>query len=269
VAGSNVRAGNTSTQIVNFGAFTVSQFQPIVERAAKSINAIPHGAVKGLKRNPFALMFTGLWSYLPKLDGWRPKMLLPSLQIGVNGDGGDVSKLGSTISGAANKSAAVRVFKTGDRRLGRYAKFLTRYPVQLKSGKVVMHYALACETYHEDALGRIVRKIDQDWLEGLAHHVFKTGLVLPPLKADLDAAVSRVDEQITRIDERMRQRSAPRDELEIRRAQLVTLREKMTASFEEQFPDADKLSDDLREISFNGDADGQSYEDAEDDDSNL
>lgn len=247
----------------------MSQFQPIVERSSsKTISALPVAVVKGIKRNPFALMFTGLWSYVPKLDGWRPKMLLPSLQIGINGDKSpDV--LGSTISDAAAKSASVRVFKTCDRRLGRYANFLTRYPVRLKNGSLKQHYALACETYHVDALGRIVRKVDHDWLEGLAHHVVKAGLILPPLKADLDRAVSRVNGQIARIDERMTVRGAPRDELEIRRTALVTLRDKMTASFERQFPDADKLSDDLKEVVF-GDPDGScgaGHDDDGDDDS--
>ena len=242
----------------------MSQFQPIVERPAKSIDALPVSVIKGRKANPFALMFTGLWSYLPKLDGWRPKMLLPSLQIGINGDRSP-EVLGSNISDAAAKSAAVRVFKTGDRRLGRFKDFLTRYPVRLKSGKVESHYALACETYHVDALGRIVRKVDQGWIEDLSFHVVKAGLVMPPLKADLDSAVSRVTAQIARIDERMTVRGAPRDELEIRRAALVTLREKMISAFDRQFPDADKLSDDLEEVVF-GERDDRAPVFEEDDD---
>jgi len=245
----------------------VSQFQPIVERPAKSINALPLTVIKGLKKHPFAVMFTGLWSYLPKLDGWRPKMLCHRILPALDGD--KEGSPGLAMRDMASRSTARRVFLNGDLSLGQYANFLTRYPVRLKSGKVGAHYALACETYHDDPLGRIVRKINQEWLEGLAQHVVKAGLILPPLKSDLDIAVSRVSAQIARIDERMTVRGAPRDELEIRRAQLVTLREKMTASFEKQFPDADKLSDDLREVSFNAAAAaGQDFPAGDDDDDN-
>lgn len=245
----------------------MSQFQPIVERAAKSINALPLTAIKGHIKHPFAIIFTGLWSYSAKLNVWRPKMLchriLPGLQ------GGEPGNPGAKLSDMASKSTSRRVFLNGDRRLGSFAGFLTSYPVRLKSGNVAAHYALACETYHVDAIGRIVRKIDQEWLEGLSSHVVKNGLVLPPLRADLDAATSRVTGQIARIDDKMTVRGAARDELEIRRAGLVTLREKMIASFDKQFPDADKLSGDLADVTFSNEAPASHDVIVEDDDAPM
>ena len=73
------------------------------------------------------------------------KMLTPSLQIGINQDGADLSKLGAHLEDKAAKSAAVRVFRSGERRLGRYADFLTRYPVKLRNGRIGSHFALANE----------------------------------------------------------------------------------------------------------------------------
>ncbi len=45
-------------------------------------------------------------------------------------------------------------------------------------------------------------------------------------------------------------RGAPIDELEIRRGEKVKLREAMRAAFAEQFPDADKIADDLVPVNF-------------------
>lgn len=229
------------------------QIKPIADRRASTINALPFNVVKGFKPTPFVLRFTGLWNYIPKMDAWRPKMLTPKIRKGTNGD--TDQQIGSAIVAAGDKHRMVQVFAKGDRRLGRYSEFYLRWPVHMSGNIIASHFGLASETYHKDSLGRIVRKVNQEWLEGLFTHVVKTGLILPPLRSDLDAAVSRVSGQITVIDERMTVRGAARDELEIRRAQLVTLREKMIASFEKQFPDADKLSDDLEDVEF-GNEDG-------------
>lgn len=245
----------------------MSQFQPIVERATKSVNALPLTAIKGHTKHPFAIIFTGLWSYSAKLNVWRPKMLchriLPGLQ------GGEPGAAGAKLSDMASKSTSRRVFLNGDRRLGEFARFLISYPVRLKNGKVGSHYALACETYHEDVIGRIVRKFNQEWLDGLCNHVVKKGLVLPPLRADLDAATSRITNQISVIDDKMTVRGAARDELEIRRAALVALREKMITSFDKQFPDADKLSDDLADVKFTSETAGSNDIIVEDDDAPM
>jgi len=231
----------------------VSQIQPTKVQAAAQIQALPFAVVKGRKGSPFALMFTGAWTFNAAAGAWRPKMITPSLQVGLNGDGDDKNKLGANLADKAAKSAAVRVFKAGDRRLGRFAEFLTRYPVKLRNGRIGAHYALANETYHADALGRIYRKVGAEWLADLFAHVVKAGLVAPPSIADRDVAVKRVAAGIAKITKRLeRPGSAAVDELEIRRAELVNLREAMIAAFDEQFPGAEAEPSDLGPVDFGG-----------------
>lgn len=244
----------------------MSQFQPTKIQAAAQIQALPFAVVKGRKGSPFALMFTGAWTFNPAAGAWRPKMITPSLQVGLNGDGDDKNKLGANLTDKAAKSAAVRVFKAGDRRLGRFAEFLTRYPVKLRNGRIGAHYALANETYHADALGRIYRKVGAEWLADLFAHVVKVGLVAPPSIADRDVAVKRVSAGIAKITKRLeRPGSAAVDELEIRRAELVKLRAAMIAAFAEQFPNAGEAPADLEPVAF-GDSAGQDFPDGDDDD---
>ena len=182
----------------------MSQFQPTKIKAAAQIQALPFAVVKGRKGNPFALMFTGAWTFNAAAGAWRPKMLTPSLQIGINQDGADLSKLGAHLENMAAKSATVRVFRSGEgRRLGRFADFLTRYPVKLRNGRIGAHYALANETYHADAQGRIYRKVDAVWLADLFAHVVKAGIVAPPSLADRDRPLRRLDEEIVKLTKRL------------------------------------------------------------------
>jgi len=245
----------------------VSQFQPVHIKSTAKIQALPHTAVKGLKRSPFAIMFTGAWTFNSAAGMWRPKMLTPSLQSGVNQDGADLAKLGKIMQDKAAKSASVRVFLTGDtQKLGKYGDFLTRYPVRLLKGGVVAHYALVNETYHEDALGRIYRKIDSEWLDGLFTHVVKAGFVYPPSIADRDAAISRLEASIKTITNRLERPGVPVEALEMRRCELVKRRDAMLAAFAKQFPNAAEIPADLSPVVFG--AAGQDFQDSqgEDDD---
>jgi len=244
----------------------VSQFQPTKIKTAAQIQALPYTAIKGRKPNPFALMFTGAWTFNAAAGAWRPKMLTPSLQIGINQDGEDKSKLGAFLESKAAKSVGVRVFLIGKARaLGRFADFLTRYPVKLRNGRIGAHYALANETYHTDSLGRIYRKVDGVWLADLFAHVVKAGIVAPPSIADRDRPLRRLDEEIVKLTKRLERRGAPVDELEIRRAELVKLRAAMITAFAEQFPNAGEAPADLEPVNF-GDSAGQDFPDGDDDD---
>ena len=242
----------------------MSQFQPTKIKAAAQIQALPFAVVKGRKGNPFALMFTGAWTFNAAAGAWRPKMLTPSLQIGINQDGADLSKLGAHLENMAAKSATVRVFRSGEgRRLGRFADFLTRYPVKLRSGRIGAHYALANETYHADTLGRIYRKVDAVWLADLFAHVVKAGIVAPPSLADRDRPLRRLDEEIVKLTKRLERPGATVDALELRRAELVKLRAAMIAAFAEQFPNAGETPADLEPVNFGGEA-GQDFPDGDD-----
>ena len=243
----------------------MSQFQPVKIKAAAQIQALPFAVVKGRKGNPFALMFTGAWTFNASAGAWRPKMLTPSLQIGINQDGADPAKLGANLADKAAKSAAVRVFLNGDRRLGRFADFLGRYPVKLRMGRIGAHYALANETYHADAQGRIYRKVDAVWLADLFAHVVKAGIVAPPSLADRDRPLARIDAEIVKLTKRLERPGPPLDALELRRAELVKLRAAMIAAFAEQFPNAGEAPADLEPVNF-GDNDGQDFPDGDADD---
>lgn len=243
----------------------MSQIQPTKIKAAAQIQALPYTAVKGRKHHPFALMFTGAWTFNAAAGAWRPKMLTPSLQIGINQDGADPAKLGANLADKAAKSAAVRVFLNRDRRLGRYADFLTRYPVKLRNGRIASHFALANETYHADSLGRIYRKVDADWLAGLCAHVVKAGIVAPPSISDRDRPLARLDAEIVKLTNRLERPGVPVDALEIRRAELVKLRAAMIATFAEQFPNAGEAPADLEPVNF-GDAAEHDFADGDDDD---
>ena len=244
----------------------MSQFQPTKIKAAAQIQALPYAAVKGRKPNPFALMFTGAWTFNAAAGAWRPKMLTPSLQSGINQDGDDKTKLGANLADKAAKSAAVRVFLSGKgRALGRFADFLGRYPVKLRTGRIGAHYALANETYHADAQGRIYRKVDAGWLADLFAHVVKAGIVAPPSIADRDRPLRRLDEEIVKLTKRLERPGATVDALEIRRAELVKLRAAMIAAFAEQFPNAGEAPADLEPVNF-GDNDGQDFPDGDADD---
>ena len=245
----------------------MSQFMPTVRKATQ-IQALPKSAVVGLRRHPFMLLFSGKWRFNSRVGQWQPRMTCPQVQIGLHADGEDRSQLGTVMEAAAVKTRGVRALKAGNKSLGAYADFLLEYPVKIvKGGKavIVSHFALANETYHTDRLGRIIRKVDPLWLEGLFKRVLKAGIVLPPVGADLRRETARVEGMIARIDERMTVRGAPRDELETRRAALVRLLTGMETAFREQFPDADKTDEDLEPVNF-GDGAGQDFPDTDDDD---
>jgi hypothetical protein len=236
-------------------------------RKATQIQALPKAAVVGLRKHPFMLLFSGKWRFNSRVGQWQPRMTCPQVQIGLHTDGEDRSQLGTVMEAAALKTRGVRALKAGDKSLGSYANFLLEYPVKIVTGskaKIVSHFALANETYHTDRLGRIIRKVDPLWLEGLFKRVLKAGIVLPPVGADLRREMARVEGMVARIDERMTVRGAPRDELETRRAVLVKLLTSMETAFREQFPDADKTDEDLEPVSF-GDEHQGNDDDSDDD----
>ena len=248
MAGSNVRAGNTSTQIVNFGGFTVSQFpSKPVSGAANAIKAIPSDVVGVVQYMPFGLRFTGLWHFHAVSRKWRPRMLLTPLAKGASGQ--SEADLGLELKERANAHPSMRFYLNEDSRLGKYSNFLKTYPVRV-GRSVFTHYALFCESYVYDKSGRLVRRVDNAMLNGLFEHVVKAGYVLEPSPSQLHKAVQRINMQIRALDSKLTVRGAPTDELEIRRGEKVRLREDMIAAFAEQFPNADKCDDDDDDSDF-------------------
>jgi len=228
-------------------------------RKITQLQALPKSVVVGLRTSPFMLLFSGKWRFNSRVGQWQPRMTCPQVQIGLHADGEDRSQIGTVMEAAALKTRGVRALKAGDKSLGAYASFMLEYPVKIINGgkaKIVSHFALAHETYHTDRLGRIIRKVDPMWLDGLFKRVLKAGIVLPPVGADLRREMARVEGMISRIDDGMTVRGAPRDELEIRRAALVRLLTSMETAFREQFPDADKIDEDLELVNFGDERQG-------------
>ena len=233
-------------------------FSP-VHGAGQIVRALPSEVVGVIQRLPFGLRFTGGWHYHAASGKWRPRMIIQPMAKGACGATGP-GDLGKELSDAAAKHPAMRFFVNGDRRLGRFSEFLKT--ANVRDGRhIVKHYALQCEDYFTDKSGRFVRRVDNEWLNALFAHVVKAGLITEPAPSQLRHAVERINREIYKLDGKLTVRGAPIDELEIRRGEKVKLREAMCAAFAEQFPNADKIADDLVPVNF---GDGDSAEPAGD-----
>lgn len=227
-------------------------FSP-VHGAGVTVRALPGEVVGVIQRLPFGLRFTGAWHFHAVTGKWRPRMLIQPMAKGACGATGP-NDLGAEIRDKAKSHASMRFFVNGDAALGPFAWFLKTANVRdVRSGRVVTHYALQCENYLTDKSGRFVRRVDNEWLNALFSHVVKAHIVLEPSPSQLHRAVERVNRDIRILDGKLAIRGAPIDELEVRRNEKVNLREAMISAFAEQFPNADKITSDLEAVNvFSG-----------------
>ena len=238
-------------------------FSP-VHGAGQTVRALPSEVVGVIQRLPFGLRFTGGWHFHAATGKWRPRMIIQPMAKGACGATGP-NDLGAELRDKAKRHAAMRFFVNGDAALGPFAWFLKT--ANVRDGRwIVTHYALQCEDYFTDKSGRFVRRVDNEWLNALFAYVVKAHIVLEPAPSQLHHAVERLNREIHKLDGKLTVRGAPIDELEIRRGEKVKLRAAMIAAFADQFPNADKLSDDLVPVNFGGGDDGDFAEQAGDDD---
>lgn len=228
----------------------MSQITPITpQRSAAAANAaLPYNIVKGRRPHAFGLLFSGRWRFDGGREVWRPRMNLVNLIPGCNGvteTGKDARGLTQVNAGSltdkAAKTALVRFFLSGDRRLGEFKDFQRIFHVRTTTGRVVPHFALPCEVYHRDAHGRVGRSFDHKWLDGLFAHVVKAGLIPPMDYGSFEAAMERHAREEAGLKARLLRRGSNKDALTERLDELLIRGRDMANAFEEQFPDARAL----------------------------
>ena len=227
----------------------MSQIVAITPQRSTAANAaLPFNIVKGRRPHAFGLLFSGRWRFDGGREVWRPRMNLVNLIPGCNGvteTGKDSKGLTQVNAGSltdkAAKTALVRFFLSGDRRLGEFKDFQRIFHVRTTTGRVVPHFALPCEVYHRDAHGRVGRSFDHKWLDGLFSHVVKAGLIPPMDYGSFEAAMERHAREEAGLKARLLRRGSNKDALTERLDELLIRGRDMASAFDEQFPDARAL----------------------------
>ena len=201
---------------------------------------IPYTHVRGHRPHPFALLIPGSWKFDGARLRWSPRSTLVSLIGGVNGTTKG-ERQSDPVNAAAMQNAAIRsktarFFTVGDPRLGKFSQFVVCYAVRSRKGKVYPHFALPSEVYGMDAHGRISRRTDYEWLDGLNAHLVTAGHVPPmswgELEDQADVVRARIKANTQRALKEANRRPVLEERVEADKARLSA----MLKAYAEQFP---------------------------------